>query len=393
MQASKSHTLPQPDPDSSAHSKRCAAYIHERIDAAGGSISFAEFMQHALYSPGLGYYTAGATKFGAAGDFVTAPEVSSLFGRVLARQCAEVLAQTSAATLMEIGAGSGRLAQDLLKKLAELDTLPDQYFILEASADLQDRQQQRFLQEIPEFSGRVRWLDELPRNFGGVVVANEVLDSMPVERFVRRDAIYEQRVVWDQDRFAIVEDFASGALTVAVEALERDLGVRFPDGYESEVSLAAPAWAAQIVTSVKDGVVFLFDYGLSQREYYALDRSGGWLRCHFRHRAHSDALILPGIQDITAWVDFSAIATAAVGAGAEIAGYVDQAHFLLGGGLDAELAMMSSATTVAGAELSAQVKMLTLPENMGEHFKCMGLARGMNTIPSALQLADRTHTL
>lgn len=387
-------SLPEPDAPSAAHSERTAAYIREHIEAAGGSISFAEYMHHALYAPGLGYYTAGTTKFGAAGDFVTAPEVSSVFGAVLARQCAEVLGQIEGGAILEYGAGSGKLARDMLEKLAGLDALPSAYLILEVSPDLRERQEAYLNERIPELVSRVAWIDAVPDRHRGVIVANEVLDSMPVERFVRRDdGVMQQRVERVGDGFGTIEAPAPVNLAQAVASIERSLGRQLADGYASEVCLAIPPWIGGMAAALREGVALLLDYGVSRREYYAPDRSAGWLRCHFRHHAHSDPLILPGIQDLTAWVDFTGVANAAVAQGLDVVGYSPQAQFLIAGGLDREMRDFASLSTAEQLELSQQVKTLTLPGDMGERFKCVALRKGNIATPSAFSLADRTHTL
>lgn len=386
-------TLPKPDLESAAHSQKCADYIRVRIADAGGSISFAEYMQHALYAPGLGYYAAGAIKFGADGDFVTAPEVSPLFSYVVARQCAAVLAQLDGGDIIEFGAGSGRLAVDVLTKLDELGALPDHYRILEVSADLKQRQEQLLRAECAAYLHRVEWIDAIPERHTGVIIANEVLDALPVERFVRRESVHQLRVGIKNDGFEILEGIAPPELVAAIAAIEADMGMRLPYGFVSEVSLAAPGWVADVIAGLQEGVALLFDYGVSRREYYAPDRSDGWLRCHFRHHAHNDALLLPGIQDITAWVDFTAIAAAAMTAGADIVGYVNQAQFLMNGGLQDELKNMMQYPAERQIELLGQVKLLTLPAEMGENFKCLGISRGNISQPSAFAAADRTHTL
>lgn len=386
-------SLPTPDAASSAHSERVAAYIRERIDAGGGSLSFADYMHHALYAPGLGYYVAGAAKLGGGGDFVTAPEISPLFARVLARQVAPVLEALGGGAILELGAGSGRLAIDLLQALERLDALPDTYLVLEVSADLAARQAALFEAEIPALAGRIRPVDRLPAGHRGVIIANEVLDALPVERFVRRNGIREQRVTYENGRFRFVEAAAAPRLAAAVEAIEHDLGAALPEGYVSERSPGLGPFVAEIAASLAAGIALLFDYGLARREYYAAGRSGGWLRCHFRHRAHDDPFLYPGIQDITAWVDFTAVAAAAVDAGARIEGYVNQALFLAGGGLEHELADIASRPARERAALSAAVKMLTLPGEMGENFKCMALGTGSVATPGAFGFADRTHTL
>ena len=351
-------------------------------------------MQYALYAPGLGYYTAGSTKFGEAGDFITAPEVSAVFGGIVARQCAEVLGQLGGGEILEYGAGSGKLAADVLAALQGLDALPSGYKILEVSPDLRERQEACLRERAPELLQLVSWLDAPPANMRGVVLANEVLDAMPVERFVRRgDRVMQQRVTATDHGFAFAEAAAASQLASAVEAIEGEVGERFGGGFVSEISLAVPHWIEGLSTVLQDGVAFLFDYGISRREYYATERNDGWLRCHFRHHAHNNPLVLPGIQDLTAWVDFTAVAEAAVASGFEIAGYSAQAQFLMSGGLSAEMHGFADLPLEKQLELSQQVKTLTLPGEMGEHFKCMALQKGTTATPSGFSLADRTHTL
>ena len=392
MQPGRADRLPDPGPAALAHSRRVAGSLREAIDFAGGSLSFGEFMQHALYAPGLGYYAAGARKFGADGDFVTAPEVSPLFARVIARQCAPLLARGG--DVLEPGAGSGAFAVDFLRACEALSALPARYRILEVSPELAERQRARIERDLPQLSARVDWVDDFPAGFRGVVVANEVADALPVERFARTaDGVEQLRVGHDGEAFRWLRSPAPPALADAVAAIESDLGYRLPPGYVSELSPALAGWLADLAGALDEALVLLFDYGLPRREYYAPERSAGWLRCHFRHRAHDDPLILPGIQDVTAWVDFTAAAAAAHAAGLEIAGYLSQAAFLLHGGLAEELASADPADPAAQLELSRQVKLLTLPAEMGEHFKCLALTRGEVPVPQALRVADRSHTL
>jgi SAM-dependent MidA family methyltransferase len=369
-------------------------HLHATIKCAGGQISFAEFMHEALYAPGLGYYSAGSAKFGSDGDFITAPEVSKVFGRVLARQCAEVLGGVENGAVLELGAGSGKLALDMLTAFDEMNRLPSAYNILEVSADLVERQQKRLQDELPHLATRVHWLSELPQNFDGVMVANEVLDALPVERFVKRNSQVLQLCVSLRDgRFAWSEAQAPDRLQEFVAAIEADTGQVLEDGYISEVSFAAPKWIADLAHSLRHGALFLFDYGVSRREYYSADRTDGWLRCHFRHHAHSDPFIYPGIQDLTTWVDFSSLAEAAINSGLDILGYQTQSQFLMGGGLTIEMAGFSELPLAEQLALSGQIKTLTLPGEMGENFKCMALGRGVTMAPSAFQFADRTQTL
>jgi len=389
--------LPQPDAVSLAHSERVRRHIKRIIVDAGGSIAFAEFMQHALYANGLGYYSAGANKFGETGDFVTAPEISPLFGKILANQVCTVLEQipdVALRSILEIGAGSGALAVDLLQQLEALNSLPSRYFILDVSPDLQQRQLAAIESAMPHFVDKVEWLSGWPENLCGAIVANEVLDAMPVERFVKCDGqVVRQTVTATDDGFAWASMPAPDILTDAVNAIEADIGQEFPDGYESEVSLGAAQWLSDLANSLQIGFVFLFDYGVSQREYYASDRCNGWLRCHFRHHAHSDPLIYPGIQDLTAWVDFTRVANAAYDSGLQIAGYVNQGQFLLQGGLMRELEDIARMPTDAQIALSQQVKLLTMPGEMGENFKCLGLSKGAIDAPELFSLSDRSHTL
>jgi SAM-dependent MidA family methyltransferase len=386
--------LPPPDARSLAHSERLARRIHEAIEEAGGSISFAEYMHLALYAPGLGYYAAGAAKFGAEGDFVTAPEFSPLFGRILARQCASVLRELPQAEVLELGAGSGALAVQLLAALPGFGVAPTKYSILEVSPDLASRQQQRIRDEMPDSLPKVGWLSGLPQSFAGVVIANEVADALPVERFqIDGDRVLQWRVRRRGSGFAWAKESAPVFLEQAVRRIEASLGIALPDGYTSEVSTGLAHWMHDIAARISYGFVFLFDYGLPRREYYAPDRGEGWLRCHFRHRVHNDPLIYAGIQDVTAWVDFTTLAEAASDAGMEIAGFVTQAQFLINSGLEEELAELQELPTVAQMELARQVRMLTLPGEMGEHFKCLGFNRGQLTKPAAFAFMDRAHTL
>lgn len=356
-------------------------------------MSFAEFMHECLYAPGLGYYAAGATKFGPAGDFITAPEISPLFGRVIARQAAEVLQQTGG-DLLELGAGSGALAISMLAKLAELDALPERYRILEVSAELRDRQARRIALESPECAARVEWLDSIPADFTGVIIGNEVADALPVERFrIQGEEVQQGRIVCADEGFAWTYSQAPAYLDASIRNIEADIGRRLEHGFQSEVSPALEHWCGEIASSVTAGLVMLVDYGMSRREYYAPGNASGWLRCHFRHRGHRDPLVLPGIQDITCWVDFSLLASAAVRANMQVAGYITQSDLLLFGGLAEECGAMSDLPLQQLVTMSGQVKQLTLPDEMGESFKCIALRRGDFAVPAVFGEHDRAHTL
>ncbi len=389
--------LPNPDQESLQHSSKVGAHIRGEISAAQGSIAFSEFMQHALYAPDLGYYVSGLAKFGAAGDFVTAPEISPIFSRVLAVQVADALRQFNAVAernILEVGAGTGSLAVNVLRKLQELGQLPTNYYILDVSDDLRDRQSEAIQDALPSFFERVVWLDGLPERFDGVVIANEVLDALPVERFTKQvGSVMQRRVACENDELCWQIAVAPTYLSAAVVSLENALGVAFNDGYTSEVAFSQRAWISDIAKSLNQGLIFIFDYGVSQREYYAIDRQDGWLRCHFRHYAHSDPLRLPGIQDLTAWVDFTAVANSASKAGLRVISYCTQAQFLLQCGLQDEISDMTSLPTSAQIEMARQVKVLTLPGEMGENVKCLVLGKGPITVSERVTDIDRSHAL
>ena len=360
-------TLPWPDPVAADHSARLQRSIAEAIRAAGGWIRFDRYMDLALYAPGLGYYAAGARKFGdasAGGDFVTAPEISPLFAAALAAQVAQVFAHTPA-RIVEFGAGSGVLARDLLDALAGRGVAVERYAIIELSPDLAARQ--RALLE-----GRgVEWLAAPPRGFEGVMLANEVLDVMPVRLFVMRGRAPRERGVGLRgDALALVERDADRELRDAVAAIEQEAG-ELPDGYGSEVGLAAQAWMRSAADWLARGVLLAIDYGFPRREYYHPQRLMGTLMCHYRHRAHADPLWLPGLNDITAHVDFTAMADAAHGSGLDILGYTTQAHFLMNCGL------LDRLGTAHSLKRANEVQRLLSEAEMGELFKVLAVGRGI----------------
>lgn len=388
--ARAARTLPLPDADAAAHSARLVAAVRAAIAAAGGPIPFDRYMELALYAPGLGYYSAGSRKLGADGDFVTAPEISPLFSRALAAQCAEILMELGDGSILELGAGSGAMAAELLAALERRGCLPREYLILEVSADLAERQRQALAQRVPHLLARVRWLERLPAApLRAVVLANEVLDAMPVTRFrVVADAVAELCVGWDGERF--VETTAPPASARTAERLERlARQYELPPGYESEVNLRAEDWIRALAPCVEAGAALLIDYGFPGREYYHPQRASGTLMCHYRHRAHPDPYWYPGLQDLTAHVDFTAMAHAAAGAGWQVAGFANQASFLLGCGL---LELMQEDEEAGGLrgrlDRSAQVKRLTLPSEMGELFKVLALTRGLTRRLRGFALRD-----
>ena len=389
--------LPELSADEAEHSASLEARVRAAIECAGGFVGFAEFMRMALYEPGLGYYSAGARKFGAAGDFVTAPEVAPVFSRCLARQCEELLETLGRdAVVLELGAGSGAMAAAMLAELDRRGRLPREYWILDVSAELRARQREALVATVPHLLERVAWLDTLPAEpFDGVVVANEVLDALAVERFVVRDgAVHALGVSLASDaRLEWRERPAGPVLAAAVRHVEADIGRPLPEGYLSEINVDLEGWLAAVAAPLRRGVMLFVDYGLPRREYYARERVRGTLLCHFRHRFHDDALARPGLQDITAWVDFTAVAEAAQAAGLDVAGYTTQAHFLIGCGLEEFVARVETLDLVERVNLSRQAMVLTLPGEMGERFKVIALAKGYDAPLRGFAVRDLRHAL
>lgn len=381
--------LPNPDADALQHSRRLIAHIQDEVAASGGWIDFSRYMHLALYAPGLGYYSAGARKFGAAGDFTTAPEMSALFTRTLARQVAQIL-DLSGGDILELGAGSGRLAQELLLELAAAERLPARYFILEVSAQLRQAQQQALTQALPPaLLQRVSWLDALPSTFTGVVLGNEVLDALPVHLFSCTDHGYVEHGVSVEGEGLTMQQ---RALT-STQLLQRIARLELPVPYTSEVCPAATALIASLADMLQAGVILLLDYGFSQAEYYHPHRDQGTLMCHYRHYAHGDALFHPGLQDITAHVDFTATAEAGLAYGLGLLGYCGQAQFLINCGITEVLAQVSAQDVAAYAPLAAQAQKLLSPAEMGELFKVIALGRGVPDQLLGFQRGDRRHTL
>ena len=369
--------LPQPSEDAQSSSDALLELIRTEIHKHGGRISFARYMELALYAPGLGYYSGGCQKIGTAGDFITAPEISSMFSACLANQISQVLAGLAVsvkAYVLEVGAGSGRMAADLLISLEQNNTLPAQYMILELSAELKQRQNETIRRMVPHLIDRVVWIDQLPENgFCGVVVANELLDAMPVHKFIVQDnELREYYVTWANDRL----EWEVGDLATAnIEPRLADFRAEFIEGYTSEVNLAASAWINTIGGLLKSGVILMIDYGYPRHEYYHPQRISGTFRCHYQHRAHDDPFLYPGLQDITAHIDFTALAESAVEAGLDISGYTTQAHFLIDCGLGGIAEDRYSQDIKQQLIISQQIKKLTLPSEMGEVVKVMALSR------------------
>jgi len=359
------------------HSEALQARIQDELQAAGGWLSFERFMELALYAPGLGYYSAGSVKLGPAGDFVTAPEISDLFSACVARQCEQIL-RLSGGEILEFGAGTGRMACTILQCLREKHgVLPERYNILEVSADLSSRQRECVAQLPPELRKRVSWLTELPHHpWRGIVLANEVLDALPCSRFaVVAGTAQELGVVSEGGHFAWRAATAEFAPAAGLLEEQRERHIRLPDGYVSELCRNLTPWMSAVAAHLEQGALLLFDYGLPRAQYYHPQRVTGTLQCHFRQRAHADPFLNVGLQDITAWVDFTRVAEAAVAAELDVAGFATQAAFLLGTGIT-ELAAAPH-DLVAQARQASEMRRLLLPGEMGEAFKVMALTRGL----------------
>jgi SAM-dependent MidA family methyltransferase len=384
-------SLPEPDDESKTRSLALSAQIKDACqssnDGRGGLISFSEFMQQALYAPGIGYYSGGLQKFGAAGDFITAPEVSPLFSQCVAKQAADVLKHYESPKLLEFGAGSGVMAAELLLELERLESLPDQYLIMELSAELKQRQRETISNKAPHLLERVVWLEVLPEEpFNGVVVANEVLDAMPVEcfRIVADGGVEVLTIGTENEKLVSSYREASEAVVDKVKIIEERLKESLPggmgesslpEGYCSEYNPSIKPWLDSIYRVLNQGVVLLIDYGYPVSEYYHEERKTGTLMCHYQHRAHTNPLWYPGLQDITAFVDFTDVAYSAVEAGFDISGYTTQAAFLMASGLDELYQLYATDDPKQQILLAQQIKTLTLPSEMGERFKVMGLSK------------------
>jgi len=364
--------LPEPTPDAREHGNRVAEHIRGEISASGGWISFARYMELALYAPGLGYYSAGARKLGKAGDFVTAPEISPLYGQTLARQVKQVL-DAGFDEVLEVGAGSGALAATLLEELERSGKTPRNYLILELSADLRERSRDTLAARVPHLLERVAWLNRLPPVFSGVVLGNEVLDAMPVHVVrVQGGKVEEGGVGVRNDRLDWSWRLASGGPLEAARAL------KLPEGFRTEIHLAAQGFMRSLSGVLEKGVAFFIDYGFPQKEYYHPQRKDGTLMCHYRHHAHADPFFLPGLQDVTSHVDFSAIAVAAREGGLEAAGYTSQAQFLVNCGITEVMSRTPAEDSAKFLPLANQANRLMSPAEMGELFKVIALARGFS---------------
>jgi SAM-dependent MidA family methyltransferase len=384
-------TLPVPDSIAQQHSEQLLSLIYDEIESAGGKISFADYMHLCLYAPGLGYYSAGSQKLGRHGDFTTAPEISSLFSRTFAHHIHDVLIQLEQPFILEFGAGSGKMAADILAELASLNRLPEKYYIIEVSADLQERQRETISKLIPDFLRHVVWLNQFPAKFTGVVLANEVCDAMPVHLLhFKQNEIVERYIEYNATGLHWCDDELSQA-ALASHAAKIQTLISDSD-YITEVNLAAEAWLCSIADNLQQGAIFICDYGYPKADYYHPQRSEGTLMCYYQHQGHSDPLILPGLQDITSHVDFTLLAQTAIDNGLDVAGFQSQADFLLAGGIT-ELSQAESSDEFAMLQQASEIKRLTLPSEMGENFKVLTLSKNLEQLLPRSQLADRRYIL
>ncbi len=391
IQRPRPDELPSPSSEAHAHSLRLLKKLQTQISAQGGAISFEQYMQAALYQPELGYYRCGTQKFGANGDFITAPEVSPLFARCLARFALQV---GTGNTILEVGAGSGKLAAHILQQLQHQDATPVHYWILEVSSELRQRQRETISQLCPQMLERVQWLDDLPDGFAGVVIANELLDAMPVRRFrIRGQKLFEQYVAWC-DGLLCYRDKVLGDVRLIdrIATLREQTSIAEADNYLSEVNFMAEDWLRTLGKKLQQGVVLLIDYGYPRSAYYHAQRSAGTLMCHYQHRAHPDPLILPGLQDITAHIDFTAMADAALEGGMEISGFTTQGHFLLNMGV-LETDAQDNLDEAQRLAMATEIKQLTLDTEMGEQFKVMACSKQYDGVVPGFIHHDLRHLL
>ncbi len=377
-------TLPVPDEFALKLSQNLREKIRLAILENNGSIGFEQYMQMALYEPALGYYSAGSSKFGEQGDFITAPELSSIFSRCLAKQCQQVLSEISSGCILELGPGTGVMAIDILRELERNNVLPSIYYMLEPSADLRQRQQQRVKNEIPHLEERIIWLEHLPEKMiEGVILANEVIDAMPVKRIVFDHEIEEYAVTCEsessgQTRFQWVnKKFDQKSMNIVQELLDT-LKETLPTPYTTEINFYLKPWLNSLNDILDKGLILISDYGYPRQEFFHPQRHAGTLICHYRHHAHDDPFLYPGLQDITASVDFTAVAEAAVDIGLHVSGFTTQAHFLIACGLDEIVSDHDSDDVAMKVEITHQVSRLTMPGEMGEKFKFIGLTKSLD---------------
>jgi SAM-dependent MidA family methyltransferase len=388
------HDLAAPSETSLARSSALCAVIREKIQQHNGNITFADFMELALYHPLHGYYQRRDFALGKLGDFTTAPEISPLFAQCFARQCQQIFTMQTPATILELGAGTGRFALDLMSALETLKALPQHYFIYEVSTSLRQQQQALLQTERPDLLTKVEWLTELPQQFAGVVIANEVLDAIPFHCFeISGQHIMERMVATNQNEFIWQTDLPSSPLLHdEIKKLSEEYSLA--DGYQSEIHLPAMTLVRQLCEALTSGVILLADYGYGQREYYHPQRSQGSLACFYQHHLLANPFIYPGLMDITAHVDFTRVIETAAATGAQLAGFTTQSAFLLANGLlDIAAEQETQLTETAAFRMHQQIKVLTMPMEMGERVKMMALSKNFNSTLTGFTTLDRRRDL
>lgn len=386
-----SNTLFKLDPEAQQHSDRLSSVIQQRIVESGNKISFADYMNLCLYHPELGYYSASNEKIGPLGDFTTAPEISPLFSKSLAHHLIDVFTQIEHANVLEFGAGTGKMATDILLELEENNRLPEHYYIIEASAYLHNKQLETISKLAPHLVSKVVWLSELPQSFDGVIIANEVCDAMPIHRVeFKNNVVTELCVEHDGDNFQLCHSLLDSRLQERCQQIQNLIDPQ--QNYKTEINLAAQAWLATLAQLLQQGAIYIIDYGYPRKSYYHPQRNDGTLMCYYQHRGHNDPLILQGLQDITSHVDFTALAETAMENGLDVAGYQSQADFLIAGGILDHL-HANGMTTFDEMQQKTQLKRLTLPSEMGEDFKALSLTKNLDQLLPRLQLADRRYGL
>jgi len=352
--------------------------LSEAIARQGGRISFDQYMEIAMFAPGRGYYDSVNRIFGDDGDFTTAPEMSSFFGRCIARQILQVMGEMGQTNILEFGAGSGILAQTILTELAKHDRLPQNYYIYDISPSLGKRQFDRLKANVPHLLEKIVWLNDIPKNFSGIMIANEVLDAMPVHRVVfHRNLPHEEAYVTLKNGMLMLEDgpLSSTSLKNEMEKIMQACP-EIKDGYRSEVNLGLRSWIKRIGQTLEKGLVLLIDYGYTRREYYQPIHHQGNLMCYFQHKAHADPLLYPGMQDVTCHVDFTLVAEAFQEQGLKVAGYTNQSFFLAGCGLEDMYHELDTSDEQKYRDETSRLEKLIMPEAMGETFKVIGLTKG-----------------
>ena len=394
FEVSRPTNLPPLNHDEKYISDLALSEIKQKIKSSGGKISFSKFMHHALYAPLLGYYSGKSEKFGESGDFITAAEETGILGRIIAKQCSVILNEIPDAAIIEYGPGSGALAVSILKQLLQMGLKPRAYYMVDVSEDLIERQKNRISTELPEIYNSVIWKSEIPDGFSGIVIGNEVIDSMPFERFmISNKRILQFFVATKEEELVYKLEPANIEIKKYVKRIESQIGKSFCEGYISEISFIGRDWINEISLKLNQGMIILLDYGVSRSEYYSDDKNQGWTHCHFKHHKHFEPLFYPGMQDITTWVDFSLISETAKANDMIIDAYLTQAQFIINNGIEDEFLGFESMDIKKQMELTRQIKLLTLPDKMGSNFKCLVMTKNFLKKGMVNQAGDKSYVL